>query len=119
MPEAAATSRARRLRAEQSPAERSVWSRLRNRRSAGWKFRRQAPIDRFVVDFVCSDAWLIVEHDGGQHSEDTAAARDRARTVILERCGYLVVRFWSAEVFSNLDGVCETILAMLQGAKGV
>ena len=73
------------------------------------------PIERFVVDFCCADAWLIVELDGGQQSEDCAVARDAARTRELEQCGYLVLRFWNQEVIDNLDGVCETILNVAQG----
>ena len=59
---------ARRLRLDQTDAERVLWLRLRDRRLGGWKFRRQFPIDRFIVDFFCADAHLIVELDGGQHA---------------------------------------------------
>ena len=113
------TARARRLRAEAPLPERLLWGRLRDRRLAGWKFRRQAPLGRFIVDFLCPDAWLIVELDGGQHSADAAVMRDAARSAVLEASGYLVVRFWNREVLDDLDGVCETILSMLQGASEV
>ena len=73
------------------------------------------PIGRFVADFCCPDAWLIVELDGGQHSFDLAIARDEARSRDLEGCGYLVIRFWNREVFDDLDGVCETILRSAEG----
>ena len=107
---------ARRLRRDQTDVERRLWSRLRSRRMAGWKFRRQMPVGRFVVDFCCPDAWLIVELDGGQHSRDNEAERDRMRSAELEVAGYLVARFWNGEVVENLDGVCDTILNLLQGA---
>jgi len=102
---------ARRLRRDQTDAERVLWFRLRDRRLAGWKFRRQAPIDRYVVDFVCADARVIVELNGGQHAERTE--QDRARTAVLEAMGYLVLRFWDNDVLGNTDGVVETILNAL------
>ena len=103
------TNPARRLRRHQTNAERLLWFRLRDRRLAGWKFKRQAPIDRFVVDFFCSDAKLIVELDGGQHDHDRE--RDADRTRILEAMGYLVLRFWNHDVMRNMDGVLEEILS--------
>jgi very-short-patch-repair endonuclease len=100
---------ARRLWRNQSDAERRLWFRLRDRRLAGWKFKRQVPIDRFVVDFLCADAKLIVELDGGQHDQDRE--RDEDRTRVLEAMGYLVVRFWNHDVMRNMDGVLEEILS--------
>ena len=108
---------ARRLRRDQTDVERRLWSRLRSRRMAGWKFRHQMPVGRFVVDFCCPDAWLIVELDGGQHSRENDVARDRLRSGELEAAGYLAVRFWNDEVVENLDGVCDTVLNLLQGAS--
>ena len=107
---------ARRLRRKQTEVERLLWSKLRDRRLAGWKFRRQMPIGRYVVNFCCPDGWLVLEVDGGQHTTDQSLDRDRDRTAALEAGGYLVVRFWNREVIENLDGVCETILNLLQGA---
>jgi very-short-patch-repair endonuclease len=100
---------ARRLRRNQTDAERLLWFRLRDRRLAGWKFKRQVPIDRFVVDFFCADAKLIVELDGGQR--DHNKARDADRTRVLESMGYLVLRFWNHDVTRNMDGVLEEILS--------
>ncbi len=102
----------RRLRRNQTDAERILWFRLRDRRLGGWKFRRQFPIDRFVVDFFCADAHLIVEPDGGQHGVRTEA--DAQRTKILEAMGYLVRRYWNNEVTRNIDGVLEEINAALE-----
>ena len=92
---------ARRLRRDQTDAERKLWFRLRDRRLDGLKFRRQVPIDCYVVDFCCESARLIVELDGGQHAE--RSAEDAARTAALEARGYLVLRFWNNEVLQNMD----------------
>jgi very-short-patch-repair endonuclease len=73
------------------------------------KFRRQMPIKSYVVDFCCESARLIVELDGGQHSE--RGAEDASRTIDLENFGYLVLRFWNNDVLSNTDGVVEAIVA--------
>jgi very-short-patch-repair endonuclease len=98
---------ARKLRRHQTDAERTLWFRLRDRRLAGLKFRRQMPIDPYVVDFCCEAARVIVEVDGGQHS--TRTAEDEARTAALEARGYLVLRFWNNDVLQNLDGVLAVI----------
>jgi very-short-patch-repair endonuclease len=102
----AKVSFARRLRRNQTDAERVLWFRLRDRRLNGLKFKRQVPIDKYIVDFFCAEARLIVELDGGQH-----ATRDETnRTAILEAMGYLVLRFWNNDVLQNTDGVLEEIL---------
>jgi very-short-patch-repair endonuclease len=106
------TGQARRLRRHQTDAERVLWFRLRDRRLLGFKFRRQAAINQFIVDFICADANLIVEIDGGQHAERSEADADRTR--ILQAMGYLVLRFWSNEVMQNIDGVLETIASTLK-----
>ena len=103
---------ARRLRLDQTDAERVLWLRLRDRRLGGWKFRRKFPIDRFIVDFFCADAHLIVELDGGQHAIKSEA--DANRTRILEAMGYLVLRFWNNDVMRNIDGVLEEVLAAIK-----
>jgi lysyl-tRNA synthetase class 2 len=106
--------RARRLRRDQTDAERVLWFQLRDRRLNGWKFKRQVPVDRYVADFCCPDAKLIIELDGGQHSTNTEA--DAKRTTVLEACGYLVLRFWNNDVLKNTDGVLEEIVATLPQA---
>jgi very-short-patch-repair endonuclease len=103
---------ARRLRRDQTDAERALWFELRDRRLRGLKFRRQATVDRYVVDFLCADANLIIELDGGQHVE--RAVEDAVRTKDLEARGYLVLRFWNNDVLSNLAGVLESIVATLK-----
>jgi len=101
---------ARRLRRDMTDAERKLWSRIRSRQ-LGAKFRRQVPIDRYIADFACIEASLVVEVDGEQHNIDIE--RDRARTAVLESAGYLVIRFWNHEVLKDIDGVVERIAATL------
>ena len=95
------------MRADATKAENLLWQALRNRQLEGLKFKRQVPLDGLIVDFVCFDAKLIVEVDGGQHSESlTDAARDRHFAL----SGFKTLRFWNDDVERNLDGVCSTIL---------
>jgi very-short-patch-repair endonuclease len=102
----AKVSFASRLRRNQTDAERVLWFRLRDRRLNGLKLKRQVPIDKYIVDFCCAEARLIVELDGGQH-----ATRDETnRTSVLEAMGYLVLRFWNNDVLQNTEGVLEEIL---------
>ena len=108
---------ARRLRRDQTDAERILWSRLRDRRLNGLKFKRQVPIDRYIADFCCADARLIIELDGGHHSANEEA--DAKRTAVLESCGYLVLRYWNNDVMKNLDGVLEDIAATLSRTPSV
>ena len=101
---------ARRLRRDATDVERNLWLALRHR-LPGWKFRRQHPIGRRVVDFACPERKLAIELDGGQH-----AFREEAnvhRSMELARRGYRVIRFWNNKVLENLDGVLETILGTL------
>ena len=103
--------RARSLRESQTDAEQRLWYHLRNRRLQGWKFRRQHEIDRYVVDFVCPDAVLVVELDGSQHLKQMGY--DARRTACLEAHGYRVLRFWDNDVLTNIEGVLEVILEAL------
>ena len=103
---------ARRLRRNQTDAERILWFRLRDRRLNGWKFRRQFPVDHYVVDFFCADAHLIIELDGGQHAVRTDA--DAQRTKVLEAMGYMVLRYWNNDVMQNIDGVLEDVYTALE-----
>jgi very-short-patch-repair endonuclease len=103
--------RARSLRGAQTDAEQALWHRLRNRRLDGWRFRRQHEIDLYIVDFVCADAALIVELDGGQHGEQLIY--DETRTRKLQEMGYRVLRFWNNDVLKNLDSVLEVIMEAL------
>lgn len=104
----------RRLRQNQSMAEARLWGRLRSRRLAGWKFKRQAPFGRYVVDFCCADGRLVIEIDGESHSRAGAAAYDAERSKTIECFGYQVIRLWNSEIAENLEGVCATILVELE-----
>jgi very-short-patch-repair endonuclease len=103
---------ARRLRVNQTDAERVLWNRIRNRQIDGHKFVRQEPISGYVCDFVCREGLLIVEVDGGQHSE---SATDTIRDRRLTEQGYRVLRFWNNDVLGNLEGVLTTIQTELVG----
>ncbi len=105
-------NRARRLRNEPTDAERHLWYDLRRKSLDGWRFRRQAPIGRYIVDFVCFDARLIVELDGGQHAE-ARQAYDVDRTAWLESEGFRVLRFWNNDVLTNTSGVLEEVVRAL------
>ena len=99
-------ARAKSLRSDMTDAELRLWSALRGHRLNGLSFRRQTPIGRFTVDFVCHDKRLIVEVDGGQHAEN---ARDAERDRWLASKGYRVLRFWNLDIFENIDGVVDKI----------
>ncbi len=96
---------ASRLRRDMTDVERMLWAALRNRQLHGLKFRRQLTIGRHVVDFLCVEAGLVVELDGGQYR----LAIDAPRTAAIEAAGYRVLRFWSNEVIETFEGVLETI----------
>jgi very-short-patch-repair endonuclease len=101
---------ARRLRRQSTDAERKLWSRLRAQQ-LGYKFRRQVPIDRYIADFACIEAKLVIEVDGGQHNVDIEY--DRERTTVIETAGYLVMRFWNNDALSDIDVVVEQIVMTL------
>ena len=100
------------LRKNLTDAERRLWKMLRGRQMHGYKFRRQHPFLDFVLDFVCVDARLVLEVDGGQHGENEQA--DKARTKRLELAGFRVLRFWNNEVMENIEGVYEVVLQTLK-----
>jgi len=99
---------ARYLRQNLTHPERLLWSRLRDRRLAGHKFVRQAPIDRFIVDFLCRERSLVIELDGASH--DDRGVRDAERQHRLEELGHRVMRFSNDDVLRDLDSVLGGIL---------
>jgi elongation factor P--(R)-beta-lysine ligase len=106
-------TRSRRLRSDQTDAERKLWSTLRGQ-TPGVKFRRQHQIGSFIADFCCVEKRLIVELDGGQHATQTEA--DDKRTRFLNARGYRVLRFWNDEVMRDADAVATVIMkALLEG----
>ena len=100
------------LRTNQTDAERTLGKHLRDRRLEGYKFRRQRPLGRYVVDLICLEEKLIVEVDGGQHSAQQMY--DLERDKWLESQGYRVLRFWNNQVLNDTEAVGETILATLE-----
>ena len=104
---------ARRLRRSMTDAECELWSRLRNGQFDGYKFRRQAPLGPYVLDFFCESERLVVEVDGGQHAD---SKDDALRTSWLAARGCRVVRFWNNEVLQNIDGVLERLRLELPAA---
>ena len=104
---------ARRLRRNLTDAERRLWAVLRDRRLAGYRFRRQHPIGDCIVDFARTKHRLIIEADGGQHADNQA---DESRTRFLHAEGWEVLRFWNNDVLANSEGVIETILRVLREA---
>jgi|SRR5579875_962416 very-short-patch-repair endonuclease len=105
--------RARSLRASATVAEGRLWQHLRNRRLKGAKFRRQYPVGRYIVDFFCVEARLVVELDGGGHDSEEQRRSDAVRDRYLANRGYRVLRFWNNEVVDNVDGVLERIADFL------
>jgi very-short-patch-repair endonuclease len=103
------------LHSHQTEVEKRLWYHLRAHRFMGLKFKRQKPMGRYIVDFVCVERRLIIELDGGQHAE--RMAYDQQRDTWLRNQGYRVLRFWNNEVMQQLEGVLETIRsAILQSA---
>lgn len=98
---------ARELRNNSTDAERHLWRYLRSSQLEGAKFRRQQPIEAYIVDFVSFDKRIVVELDGGQHAENPEY--DGQRDACLRRNGFEVLRFWNNEVFENIEGVLEVI----------
>ena len=109
------TSFARQLRKTQTEAEKLLWAALRNRQCGGYKFRRQVPKDKFIVDFLCESQKLIVEIDGPTH--EGRKAYDTERTHILETMGYHVMRLSNEDCFDDMEAVIEAIFKTLENAK--
>ena len=108
-----ANETARALRKRLTPQEVKLWVRLRELKSLGFHFRRQAPVGRYIVDFVSFRSQLIVEADGGQHGMLEGARSDQARDAFLQSQGFRVLRFWNSDIDANLAGVMESILSAL------
>ncbi|MBI1801671.1 MAG: endonuclease domain-containing protein [Chloroflexi bacterium] len=103
---------AREMRHPQTAAEATLWRALRNR-SQCYKFRRQHPIDRFIVDFYCAEAKLCIEVDGDSHAERAQAEYDAARTAFLEEVGYRVIRFTNNDVCYSIHAVVNEIISAI------
>ena len=102
------------LRKNMTDAERILWQQLRAGRLSGFKFKRQQTLGRYIVDFVCLEAKLVIELDGGQHQN--MAAQDFVRDAWLKAEGYSVLRFWNNDFLQNQAGCLERVLAELDAA---
>ena len=114
------TVRARLLRQNQTDAEEKFRNEVKAKRFLGLNFKRQYPIKPYYADFVCLEKNLIIEIDGGQHSENK---KDEARTRFLEKEGFEVIRFWNNEILDNMEGVLSSLSLTLsrkreRGQKG-
>ena len=106
------TARAKAMRANMTPAESKLWKSLRQRLPLeGTHFRRQVRLARFIVDFCCLRAKLIIEVDGNQHGYDGHREEDARRSLAIEAEGFRVLRFSNADVLQEIDSVLETIRA--------
>ena len=96
---------ARNLRKNATIQERRLWNLLKNRKFYNLKFKRQQPVGEYIVDFICKEAKIIIEVDGGQHNANDNVHLDKERTNYLENLGYKVIRFWNNEIYENIEGV--------------
>ncbi|MEH2347091.1 MAG: endonuclease domain-containing protein [Nostoc sp.] len=103
---------ARQMRCELTPAEKLLWHKLRDKQLLGFKFRRQQTIDRFIVDFYCNEAQLVVEVDGEIH--DYTQQEDAIRQEFLESLGLQIVRFRNEDILERMEGVLQDIASHLQ-----
>ena len=106
------TANGRQLRQNMTPAERIIWKHLRGKRLGGRKFRRQQPFGGYILDFVCLEAKLVIEIDGGQHAGQIDY--DEQRTRYLETAGFTVLRFWNNEVLQQTNAVLAAIWQKLE-----
>jgi very-short-patch-repair endonuclease len=97
---------AKNLRKNVTNTEKYLWKHLRGNQIEGYKFRRQHPIGKYIVDFVNLERKIIIELDGGQHLENK---KDKLRDKWLEEQGYEILRFWDNDVFNNIEGVLEVV----------
>ena len=102
----------RKLRRNMTDAELRLWRFLRGRQMSGFKFRRQHPFEDFVLDFVCLDAMVVIEVDGGQHAVNVTA--DEARTKSLNDAGFRVLRYWNTDVLTDIEAVKDSIWRALE-----
>ncbi len=98
------------MRREPTDAERAMWRLLRDRKLAGWKFRRQVPFQRYILDFVCFESKVIVEVDGSQHF---LSHRDGERDLFLKQEGFRILRYWNNDVLQRPSSVLDDIFARL------
>jgi very-short-patch-repair endonuclease len=109
---------ARELRRNQMDDEKALWRALRDRRFAGFKFRRQHIVGDHILDFYCADAKLAVELDGSQHGHPDGMHRDAEREKFLESQGIVTLRFWNSQWRKNKEGCLLEIWSAVQQRSG-
>ncbi len=108
-------NRARKMRKDPTTPEAKLWYFLKKKNLGGYRFRRQHPINRFIVDFYCHETKLIIELDGSSHADQKEY--DAIRTAWLEAHGYTVIRFWNNQVMQEIDSVLKSILNQCHALK--
>ena len=103
------------MRKQPTEAEGQLWARLRNRQVAGAKFRRQHPVDHFIVDFYCAEASLAIEVDGAIHGQTREA--DSRRQACIEGLGLKFLRFTNDDVLNHMDQVVATIAETVTNSR--
>jgi very-short-patch-repair endonuclease len=101
--------KAKELRNNETPSEKLLWDKLKNKQLAGFKFRRQHSLKQFIADFYCHKAKLIIELDGEIHNTVQQKERDEGRSYEIEQAGLTVLRFTNDEVKNEIDNVLEKI----------
>ncbi len=101
------------LRKNMTDAENMLWVRLRRKQLKGHQFYRQKIIGKYIVDFYCPKANLVIELDGGQHYSESGRAKDKVRDEMLSKMGIQVLRYSDRDVLENMDGVMEGIWSCL------
>jgi very-short-patch-repair endonuclease len=105
---------AKRMRREPTDAEAAMWQLLRDRPLSQYKFRRQVPVENYILDFVCFDHRMVIEIDGGQHASSTT---DEPRDAALAAAGFKIARYRNNDVLQQRAAVLEDILAKLTGSR--
>jgi len=108
---------AKELRANMPEAEHRLWSFLRNKQLDGYRFRRQHPVGKYIVDFACVREKLVIEVDGATHGDDMEITYDVQRSKFLESQGWKIICYGNEEIYKNIDDVQDDIYAHLKGLK--
>jgi len=101
--------RARKLRKNSTLSEVILWNHLKGRQMLGFDFHRQRPVGNYIVDFICSELYLVIELDGSTHLLDERAAADQRRERELQSIGLHIIRFWDEEVYEEIENVLRVI----------
>ncbi|WP_251795793.1 MULTISPECIES: endonuclease domain-containing protein [unclassified Arenibacter] len=102
-------AKAQHLREQMTETEIILWNRLKDNKEEGYKFRRQHPIHKFIVDFYCHQAKLIIEIDGKYHESDHQKQYDLDRSKILTFQGLKILRFTNEEIMNDIENVIKKI----------